>query len=590
VEKSHGIHTSSAFSSAFRAPLALVLVFQVLVACQGQIGSLTGPEPDGTNPGGKNPPSGASDPGGAGGQPGSNPPTTNPDGSKPDALDVNRVPIHRLNNDEYDNTMRDLLGTKGTPGRGFIEDEKAFGFDVIASAFGMTDAQFEQYFNAADSLVEEAFGNATLKSKLFTCTTTDGTCVKKVITDFGLRAWRRPLTKDEVDELASLQKDAAGLGEDFAGSMKHVVKTMLSSVPFLYRVEIDSDPSSAAAHALGSYEMASRLSYLLWSTMPDQALFDSAKKGDLAKVDGLSAELARMLADDRAKQFVTNFAGQWLGMRDMQAHQVEPSVFPSWNEKLRTGMVQEGFSYFDEFLSGDRDVNDFFTADVNFVTPELASLYGVSGGSSTGARITNTEDPRRGFLGLAGFLTMTSFSYRTAPTLRGKWVLENLLCVDVKPPPANVPKLDAAGADPAALQSENVRERLEAHRQNPTCNNCHKILDPIGLGLENFDGIGKYRTKYENGDTIDASGVMPDGAQFSGITELSTVLSADERFADCVSKKMLTYALSREVVDSDAPYLKQIRDGWTDDGYGLTSLLQRIVSNDTFRFRRGESQ
>jgi hypothetical protein len=504
---------------------------------------------------------------------------------------VNRVAIHRLNNREYDNTMHDLLGVTSAPAKAFIEDEKLYGFDDIANAFGMTDAQYEQYFDAADALVEQTFADATLRGRILTCTTSDATCTRKIISDFGLKAWRRPLEQAEVDRLVKLANDATAAGEDFTGSIKQVVKTMLSSVPFLYRVELDSDPASTTPHPVGGYEMASRLSYLFWSTMPDAGLREAASKGDLLKTDALSAQIDRLLNDARSEQFISSFAGQWLGLRDLMSHQIDPVVFPDFNEPLRNAMVDEGLSYFDEFLSGGRSMTDFFTNDVNFVDSSLGKLYGITGGGNGNAvRVTNTGDSRRGFVGLASFLTLTSFSYRTAPTLRGKWVLENLLCEEIPPPPPNVPKLDSATADPAALQSENVRKRLEAHRSNPMCADCHKILDPIGLGLENYDAIGKYRTKYANGDGIDASGTLPDGTPFVGLNQLTDALAKDARLTDCASEKMLTYALSRKVVASDETYLEQIRDQWAADGMDLSSLLKRIVLSEPFRNRRGEAK
>jgi len=325
--------------------------------------------------------------------------------------------------------------------------------------------------------------------------------------------------------------------------------------------------------------------------MPDDELLAVARAGDLTKTDVLAAEVDRLLKDARASQFVTNFAGQWLGLRDLESHQVDPGAFPNFGEPLRNAMVGEGLAYFDEFLSGGRSLNEFFTADVNFVDASLAELYGFSPTSTTGLiRVTNTSDARRGFVGLSSFLTLTSYSYRTEATLRGKWVLENLLCEHITPPPPNVPDLDSMSGDPAGLQSENVRKRMEAHRADPKCASCHKVLDPIGLGLENFDAIGTYRSKYANGDDVDASGVLPDGTNFVGLTELTDALSKDTRLTDCVSEKLLTYALSREVVATDAAYLDAIRKDWEADGMGLASLLERIVLSEPFRNRRGESE
>jgi hypothetical protein len=365
---------------------------------------------------------------------------------------------------------------------------------------------------------------------------------------------------------------------------------MLTSVPFLYRVELDPDPASKDPHPVAPYEMASRLSYLFWSTMPDAELLGAAASGRLGSTDALSAEVTRLLADAKISEFVGSFAGQWLGLRDLESHQVDTDVYPTWNDQLKESMVQEGVAYFREFLSGGRSMDEFFTADVNFVDAPLARLYGINGGGGSSMRVTNTSDSRRGFVGLASFLTMTSYSYRTAPTLRGKWVLSNLLCQDIPPPPPNVPKLDPATADPSSLESENVRVRLEQHRADPLCASCHKLLDPIGLGLENFDAIGKYRTVYTNGDAVDASGMLPDGTAFDGLGELTDALSKDARFADCVERKLLTYALSREVVASDAAYVMSIREGWSKGGMGFAALLREIALSTPFRNRRGEPE
>jgi hypothetical protein len=494
-------------------------------------------------------------------------PPTGSDGKPVADLDVNRVSIHRLNNTEYDNTMRELLGVTSTQAKTFIADEQLFGFDNIADAFGMTDAQYEQYFNSADALVEQTFGDSALRAKIMICSpasATDTACAAKIIGELGLRAWRRPLEDAEITRLTRVVIDAITAGEDFTGGIKQVTKTMLSSLQFLYRIEIDPKPTSLDPHPLGPYELASRLSYLGWSTMPDAELFALAKSGELLQDGVLSSQVDRLLGDKRAGQFVSGFAGQWLGLRDLASHQVEPTAFPEWNEMMRQAMIDEGFAYFSQFLTGPRNMTEFFTV------------------------VTNPSEQRQGFLGLASFLTQSSFSYRTAPTLRGKWVLENLLCEETPPPPPEVPKLDDAANAQQAMetQSENVRVRLEAHRTMPACASCHKTLDPIGLGLENFDAIGRYRTKYANGDTIDASGVLPDGSKFNGLAELSAILAKDSRLTDCATTKLMTYALSRGVVDSDAPYMKQITDAWK--GGGLQSLLKQIVLNDTFRFRRGE--
>jgi Protein of unknown function (DUF1592)/Protein of unknown function (DUF1588)/Protein of unknown function (DUF1595)/Protein of unknown function (DUF1585)/Protein of unknown function (DUF1587) len=535
-------------------------------ACTGNIGVAPGPSP-GSGPGAE------------------------PEPIPPANADVGRVAIHRLNNREYDNTIHDLLGVTSTALMSFISDQTA-DFDNSADALIITDVSYEQYYKQAETVAGQAFADPALAARILTCapaSATDTTCTRQIISTFGLRAWRRPLEPAEVDRLTTVATDATALGEDFAGSIKQVVTVMLAVPHFLYRIELDPDPSSTARHALGPYELASRLSYLGWSTMPDAQLFALAASGDILRDDVITKQLERMLADPKGATFVESFGGQWLGMRALQSHQVEATAFPDWDEPLRQAMVQEGLRYFQDFLVTNRSLNEFFTADINFVNARLARHYGFSGVvGDAPTKLTNGADQRQGFLGLAGFLTQSSFSYRTAPTLRGKWVLENLLCQTIAPPPAGVPKIDNEMAKDPASQSLNVSAKLAEHRNNDKCSFCHKILDPIGLGLESFDGIGRFRTAYPNGDPVDASGEMPNGETFSGIQQLTGILSRDTRFGDCASVKAMTYALGRAVTDADQPFLDQIRYRWRSGGNSVRALLKAVVLSDTFRYRRGQ--
>jgi hypothetical protein len=406
-------------------------------------------------------------------------------------------------------------------------------------------------------------------------------------------------------------------GADFPTSVSQVVKMMLSSIPFLYRVELDPNPMDTQPHAVGDYEMASRLSYLVWSSMPDAALFADAAAGKLASSDttALVGHVDRMLADPRASNFVLSFAGQWLGVRDLSSHQVEPTAFKSWSEPIRQAQVQEQLLYFNEFLMGNLPWTQFLTAPVNFVNGPLAALYGIKNIPATQTamtKVTNIDPNRVGFMGLGGFLTQTSFTYRTVPTKRGKWALVNLLCESVPEPPPGIPPLDPVGTAPTSMmaQTENVRMRLQAHRDpatnpgaNAGCFVCHKRLDPIGLGLENFDGIGAYRTKYGDGTVIDPAGVLPDGSTFSSLSELTKLLSVGDPTAsdptkggrlqeltNCASQQLLNYAVSRplNLGGTDDPYLAQVQAAWAKDGsWSVKSLMKAIVLNDTFRFRHG---
>jgi hypothetical protein len=524
----------------------------------------------------------------------------------PPAMDVGRISIHRLNNLEYDNTVMDLLGVDAMARKTFQADESGE-FDNDADSFKMNDARYEQYFNTADTVGEAVFADTSptglrqthvygLVSPACTPSAADPTCSSKIISAFAQKAWRRPLSTQDLAGLVQLATDAVTVGETPDGAIKQVVKTLLASPAFLYRIEFDQDPTSLKAHPLDPYELATRLSYLTWSSMPDDTLFGLAGSRQILTDAVLNQQVERMLADPKGANFTASFAGQWLGARNMQAHQVEPTAFPSFDEPLRTALVTEELMYFDQFLSGPLPMTQFFTTPANFVDTRLAKHYGLPAVPATAGfqKVMNADPNRVGFMGLGSFLTFTSFSYRTSPTLRGRWINESLLCQTINLPNKPVPKLDSnAPATDPNVQQENVRARLEMHRMAAECSTCHSLLDPIGLGLENFDGIGAYRTKYAptSTTTIDASGSLPGGEMFSSVTQLATILSSGDhlqQLTDCASRKLMTYALSRSLGASDEPYLDQVRASWSGQGWGLKALMKDIVLNDTFRFRRGE--
>ena len=558
------------------------------VACTGHIG-----EGVGGAGGGGGSPTGPDQPGRG--------PTLGPMASDPGSLE-----IHRLNRLEYDNTMSDLLGfAVNVAKKSFIPDEQGSnGFDNEADALTMSDAEFQQYFNAADALAEQVFADPMLTSRIVTCTpasATDASCLKTIVTAFGLRAYRRPLADDEIARFETVASDAvASGGLDFNGSVKQVTKAILASIPFLYRVELDPDPASTTPHQVAPYDLASRLSYLLWSSMPDAALLADAQSGAILDDDTLTKQFTRMMRDARAASFVESFAGQWLGVRKLAAHQVEPTAFPAWSEPLRQAMEQEANLYFNEFLNGDLPFTQFLTAPVNFVNGPLATLYGVPGipaAQTAMTKMTGIDSHRIGFMGLGAFLTQSSYSYRTVPTLRGAWVLENLLGELIPPPPVGVPPLDSAAgaATDTMTQEENVRARLLAHRANPTCAACHVLLDPIGMGMETFNGIGAFRSAYGNGQAIDSSGQLPDGTTFGSLSELAGILSKGDRGKEMTNfavRQLMTYALSRPLKvtapgDTDTAYLTQLATQWATQNYSFKALLLDTILNPTFRFRHG---
>jgi hypothetical protein len=510
-------------------------------------------------------------------------------------IDPGRVAIHRLNNTEYDNTVRDLLGTQSKPAAMFLAEE-GLSFDNTATALGMTSSQYEAYFKAARDLMTEASATPAELSRFMTCTPskTADPCARQVIETFGAKIYRRPLIAAEVDRAMKVFDGAIGRALSGSDALLLTVRAMLSAANFLYRIENDTDPASLTPHSLTAYELASRLSYFGWSSMPDDALFAKAKDNSLLQTATLEAELDRLLNDGKATAFIESFAGQWLDIRKLITHSVTPQVFQTYTPQLSDAMLQEGYLWFQEFVTQNRPLSDWFTADFNYVNDTLAQHYGMPlPGGAQPKRVEFTTDQRRGFFGLASFLTQTSFPSRTSPTLRGAWVLSELLCSPPPPPPNNVPKLDESATPDEMMQpagTENVKQRLQRHRADPVCAACHSVLDPIGLGLERFDGIGRYREAYGNGDPIDPAGMLPDGMAFAGPDQLGELIGKDPRFPSCVTSKLYTYALGRDLEAYDAASLQSVEASWNSRGPTIRNLMKEVVLSNAFRFRRGEAQ
>jgi uncharacterized protein DUF1592/uncharacterized protein DUF1588/uncharacterized protein DUF1595/uncharacterized protein DUF1587/uncharacterized protein DUF1585 len=506
-----------------------------------------------------------------------------PDGGQP--LDQGRPALRRLTNLEYDDTIRDLLGVAAQAQATFLPEELSGEFDVIGDGQSWSDARFEQYANAAETLSAAAFADPTLRARIVTCQPAapgDTACTRTIVTAFGLRAWRRPLTDDETTGLIAVANAALADGATFEVAIQRVVTALLSSAPFLMHVELDPMPSSTVAHALTGYELASRLSYLLWSSMPDDRLFQLAGGGLLVPDSNLESEVDRMLADPRADGFVEGFAVQWLQADRLASLLLDPMVDATFDQPLRDAMGQEMRLYFGAFLSDDRDFRTFPSADINFVNDRLAILYGMTPpGSDTLARVTNTADARAGFLGLGGFLAMTSVSGRSSPTARGQWVLSHLLCSPTPPPTPGTP-------DVAPGQPLNGIALAASVGAQPVCATCHATMDGVGLALEPFDEMGRLRATYRDGTPIDGKGTF-FGKTVVGEPALATAVSADPRLLVCASREVMSFAVNRTLGDSDALYAKQILTQWTGGTPTLRALIKAVVTNDTFKFRHGEA-
>ena len=428
----------------------------------------------------------------------------------------------------------------------------------------------------------------TRRHKILYCDPGTGPkCVRAIVANLARRAYRRPVRDSEIADLLRFVEIAKGEGMSVEEGIRLALQAMLVSPNFLFRIEVDPDPTDAAAvHRISDVELASRLSYFLWSSMPDDELLAVAEDGRLSDPDVLEEQVERMLADERANALGENFAGQWLQIRNLHSVTPDPEKFPAWNSALRDDMMTETILFFNHMLRENRPLGDFLDADFTFANDRLAQLYGIAGVSGPEfRRVALPSDERGGILGHASVLTVTSYPSRTSPTIRGKYLLENILGAPPPPPPPNVPALEEAAVESAA----SLREQMEQHRSNAVCASCHARMDALGFALENYDGIGRWRTK--DGDMpIDPSGVLPNGKVLSGPAELRAVLKDDlPEFARNVTEKSLTYALGRGLERFDRITVNRILNQVEATGYGFRDLVHQIIRSPAFQMRRGEA-
>jgi mono/diheme cytochrome c family protein len=411
---------------------------------------------------------------------------------------------------------------------------------------------------------------------------------QKVIEAFATRAYRRPLKPDELARLMKLFKFADSPTQPFEQSIKHPLKAVLVSPHFLFRIERDVEPNNPQAiHLVNQHELATRLSYFLWASMPDEELTKLANDGKLRDAGVLEAQVRRMLKDPKASALVESFTGQWLMLRTLATQTPDKATFKNFDEPLRKAMVRETELYFDYVMREDRSILEFLDSDYTFVNDRLAKHYGLPGYyPSEFKKVKLTDKNRGGILTQASILTVTSNPTRTSPVKRGKWILENILGTPPPPPPPDVPVLEN---DSKAVLTGSLRQRMEKHRENPSCAVCHSKLDPLGFGLENFDAVGAFRTM-DGTFKIDPAGVLPDGAIFSGPEEMRKVLVAKaDLFRRNLSEKMLTYALGRGLEYYDRCAVDDIVTGLKNGDDHFAAMMIAVVKSDPFQKRRGSA-
>ncbi|MDG2250070.1 MAG: DUF1592 domain-containing protein [Gammaproteobacteria bacterium] len=442
-------------------------------------------------------------------------------------------------------------------------------------------------------------GDTPSRRAIFVCTpasndlSSEEVCATEILSGLANRAYRRPLEQTDIDTLMDFYRIGRGDGQSgFDAGIQLAVERILISPDFLFRVEQDPlNVAPATDYELSDLELASRLSFFLWSSIPDEELLSIAERGELQNPDILEAQTQRMLGDPRSSALVKNFASQWLYLRNLRSLVPDAVEFPEFDENLRNAFRQESELYFESLLRDDRSVLDLLGAGYTYVNERLAEHYGIEGVYGSHFRRVDLEgelaQQRGGILGQGSLLTATSYANRTSPVLRGKWVLTNILGTPPPPPPADVPDLPETGEDG---QPATIRDRMIQHREDPNCAVCHLPMDPLGLALENFDAVGRWRDTGEANLAIDASGQLPNGTAFYGLNGLRNILlDRSDEFAGTVTEKLFAYAIGRPPEYFDKPTVRMITRSAALDNYSWSSIIMGIVKSAPFRTRRSES-
>lgn len=511
-----------------------------------------------------------------------------------DTLRPGPAPVRRLNKSQYRATIRDLLGIHFDAASGLPDDGAGGeGFDNAAETLFLSPVHAEKYLEAARAALAYAARDSRARSLLFVATPDERMppeeAARRVLDRFVLRAFRRPPRDGEVDRFLGLFRKEQARGRPFDESIFHTLQAVLISPHFLFRVE---EPATTPGPQLvNDYELATRLSYFLWNSMPDDRLFEKAAAGKLRDPAVLKEELTRMLKDRKLRGLAESFTEQWLETRRL-GREVKPDrqVFRNYTDELENAMREEPILVMLEVLSQNRSLLTLFDADFTYADRALALHYGLPPPEGFGQlnRVPLPKGSHRGgVLTMAGVLAISSYPHRTSPVLRGTWVMGTILGTPPPTPPPDVPELPDGAKAPAG---KTLRERLVAHRANPACAACHERIDPIGFSLENFDAVGRWRDR-DAGQPIDASAALPDGARFAGPEGLKqVVLARKDQVVRHLANKFLGYALGRGLVREDTCVIDRALERLTKDDYRAQTLLWEIVSSAPFRYKAGTGE
>jgi cytochrome c553 len=503
--------------------------------------------------------------------------------------------IRRLTKVEYGNTLHDLFGVEPS----IVKElpDEVFGEGYLNT---LSPLQMEQYLGIANAVLDRVLAPngappTEVQKRLLGEAPAPGTdlrvAARNVARALARRAFRRPASDTELDVLMAVFDLGTKNKLAYPAALRLVLKAILVSPQFLFITPAAEPATEAGGNqdivALDDYQLASRLSYLLWATMPDAELGALADNGKLHEPATLQAQVRRMLKDPRARALFDGFGAQWLGLGNLETKTFDTQKFPLITREMRRAMYDEARLFFQSIVRENRSVVDFITADYTFVNGTLAAIYGLEGtvAGPDMRKVHLTDANRGGILGMPGVLATTSFPNRTSAVRRGVWVLEQVLGEEVPPPPPNVPALDKQ--DKKTVANLTLRQRTELHRTNPVCANCHKILDPIGFGLENFDAIGRWRDQDDSGGPIDAAGELPGGKHFTTPKELKAIIAArKDDLTRTLTEKLMAYALCRQLEGYDEIVVDRLTESVAKDGYRMQTLITGIVTSYPFTHRR----
>lgn len=524
-----------------------------------------------------------------GGACGSDPPAspTKPDyGPRPPMPDTAaQTGAQRLTVPQYGNTIRDIFGKDINVPTAIEADASLDGFVAIgASVSTISPSGVEKYEKAAFAIAQQVIADDTHKAVVLQCKPTgpdDMACAKETVVRLGKKMYRRQLTEAETTRLTNIFMQASAALGGFDRGLEYAIAAMLQSPHFLYRPQVgEADPAHAGQLRYTSLEMASRLSYFLWNSTPDDELLTAAEKGDLVNEAALGAQIERMLASPRAHEGLRAFVTDWLKLRELDNLNKDPTLFTYYSPDLGPMVREETLRLFEHIVFElDTDVRGIMTTRQTFVNAKLASMYMIASPADEGFHLVEFPEnsPRVGLLGHSSILALHSHPRATSSTLRGKFIREGLLCDTIPPPPANV----NTGLPEPSQTARTLRERMQPHLQDPVCKSCHILLDPIGLGLENFDAVGRYRAK-EVGAVIDASGDL-DGVKFADARALSKAIHDSPKFAPCIVRKVFSYATGFRPADADVNTLRTLHWDFRDSGYRMRELMKFVAMSPAFR-------